>query len=615
MCGYLGFFGDVNVEEDLFEKALNLQIKRGPDHQSIYKCSKGLLGHTRLSIIDTSSNSNQPMFSACGGYALLFNGEIYNYKELADSLDLSEDTTFGDTTVLLNYIIRFGINKSLNDISGMFSFSFYDINGNKVYFARDIAGEKPLYYSVSDGLYVSSNLLSIVALTKNKRINEQVLSDFLHYGYCKGTDSIIEGVLKLQPGCYATYNIKNSSLGIDRYFDINEQVEQNLDLHTVLENAVSESLVSDVPVGVFLSGGVDSSLIASYVSKVNKDIEAYTIGFVDKNYDESLVARSVAKQLSMKINVLYLDEVAIMNTLDELHEIFDEPFADASAIATYRLAKFARSKGAKVCLGGDGGDELFVGYNRHLLVPKLYKYLGIIPFSLRTAISKVFNNKGCFTTLSFFVGTINKLLGKNINALDEKLMKLVNLLSFSGPSDLLFKVQCGNDYSNQLDLPEPSKIDCIDFEDPKELSKIDFETYLHEDVLVKVDRSTMAASLEARAPLLNKSLIRFSSVTGINNEPTERVINKSELREKLYESLDRKSFERPKTGFSVPYKRIVDTKIKEYFMNDSNILDESRFKKEALKVVKDYYSGKNPDYKFVWNYYCFVRWSNLVNEI
>lgn len=616
MCGILGLFGDRTCDINRFSTALDYQSNRGPDNKTSIEFGDAILGHARLAVQDLSESANQPFFDKSRRYALIFNGEIYNYNELRSFISCEEFETSSDTEVLLYYLIQYGLNKTLHDIEGMFAFSFYDKESNKVFCARDISGEKPLYYHLANSrstFYVSSSLYSLVYLIDETSIDNTSLSDFIHYGYVKGKYSIISEIYKVEPGHAVTYDINSQQFEDNIFFDVNEvEVDgcENFNtiekLESLIRHSVKQCLNSDVPVGVFLSGGVDSSLVASFVAEIDDEnkVQAFTVGFDDKEYDESTYAKEVAKCLNIDLNVLRLSTDDLVEVLINSKWVFDEPFADASYLATYALSKFSR-KYVTVCLGGDGADELFTGYYRHLAFEALYLKLSKLPFSLRVYIGKLISSQKYLNPLMkiFYLAFYRKTTLPT--GFTEKLSKLANVIAFTGKDDLWFRLMTSNSYSRELSLPPPRKISLDNF-NKRTLSKSDFSNYLHEDVLTKVDRCGMAASLEVRAPMLNRDIIRFAFSAPTSMHVKDHV-QKAALKEILKKKIPTYNFHRPKSGFSVPYESFLNGYIKvelERYYKRFNT--ESRFE-PFFKIVDKYFSGKG-DGAVVWKIYNFFRW-------
>jgi asparagine synthase (glutamine-hydrolysing) len=618
MCGLLGLYGEVSNKKYLFNESLKLQANRGPDNQSVLEFPHALLGHARLSIHDLSESANQPMEKSNGRYSLLFNGEIYNFRELKK--DIPEKYHFysdSDTEVLMFYLIEYGVKKTLNSIEGMFAFSFYDKATGEVIVARDEYGEKPLYYQLDDGsLSVSSSLYSLIFLNGFDGLNSQAVSNFLHYGYTKGRYTAAQGVEKVAPSSYLKFNVYSTEFS-EHHFSREKKVvipDSITSLDQYIKSSINLCLDSDVPVGCFLSGGIDSSLIASYVAELNPSLVAFTIGFQDEKYDESTNAEVVAQHLGIKIKKKILSDSDLLTLVDDTKFVFDEPFADASFLATYALCKFAK-RDVTVCLSGDAGDELFSGYNRHALIPKIYSKTHKIPYFFRQLISKALLNSHSFRSLLGFLYKAFILKGDSITAINEKIDKLGSIIAYRDKSDLLYRVLAGNDYSSQIQFPQPYKHK-IDSLSSRSLSLLDLYSYLHEDVLTKVDRCSMAASIEARVPLLNKNIVDFARYSS-DDLHILRGNQKTALKRLLSEKLPKDIIERPKSGFSVPYQRIIEShlkgKFKKYEVNLQQKLPIQYKECKYLFILVDkYYKNKFYDYKFIWNIFFFIQWLDNV---
>jgi len=615
MCGFLGVYGRYDYDDRKFLEALKLQSSRGPDNMEVARSETSMTGHARLSIQDLSSSANQPMKKK--QYTLIFNGEIYNFrnlkKELIEKYDFESNS---DTEVLFYLLIEYGLEVTLSKIKGMYAFSFHnDVTGD-VYIARDPYGEKPLYYKKGNKrIVVSSSLYSIVSLEGFTGLNKQSLSTYLHYGYCKGQESIAKDIYKLAPSSYIKYNTVNNTFSLGNYLPSKDNSTLSLDAQ--INKSVEACLDADVPVGCFLSGGIDSSLIASYVAKHGSAFTAYSIGFENKDYDESYVAQSVAEHLGIKLKVKKLNESDFFQLIDDTEWIFDEPFADASYLATFALCQFAR-KDVTVCLSGDGGDELFSGYNRHVLANKIYNRTNKLPLPIRKIVSQLLT-KGAFSRRVFkFIFQKLVLKGNKITALDEKLDKLAIILPYKNESDLLFKILAGRDYSSSISLPEPYK-HTVNSLDTRTLSELDLRSYLHEDVLTKVDRCSMAASLEARVPFLDSNTV-YHALNAPDEMHMKNGVQKYAFKQLLSQKIPDEIINRPKSGFSVPYKDIVDNHLKDKFIIfKANFLKDSPTEyeqfKELFEVVDSYYRSDFNDYKFIWNTYFFFRWMNNINKL
>lgn len=615
MCGILGVYGRYDYDDRRFLDALKLQSNRGPDNMEVARSEASITGHARLSIQDLSPSANQPMKRK--QYTLIFNGEIYNFRKLKEELiDKYDFESNSDTEVLFYLLIEYGLEVTLSKIKGMYAFSFYNNVTGDVYIARDPYGEKPLYYKKGlKRITVSSSLYSIVSLEGFTGLNQQSLSNYLHYGYCKGQDTIANGIYKLAPSSYIKYNTTNDTVSFGNYLPTKDSSTLNLDAQ--INKSVEACLDADVPVGCFLSGGIDSSLIASYVAKHGSAFTAYSIGFENKDYDESNVAQSVADHLGITLKVKKLNESDFIQLIDDTEWIFDEPFADASYLATFALCQFAR-KDVTVCLSGDGGDELFSGYNRHIFAGKVYKMTNKIPQFMRWAIAKLLTEGTVSRKLFKFIFQKIVLKGNQVTALDEKIDKLSTILPYKDKSDLLFKVLAGKDYSTLINLPKPFK-HVVNSLDMRTLSELDLSTYLHEDVLTKVDRCSMAASLEARVPFLDVDIVTHA-LSSSDDMHVNNGVQKFAFKQLLSQVIPDEIINRPKSGFSVPYKEIVDNHLKDKFsrfklkFTEDSPLEYEQFK-EVFDLIDLYYRNEFNDYKFIWNAFFFFRWMNNINQL
>ncbi|MDC1148736.1 asparagine synthase (glutamine-hydrolyzing), partial [Pelagibacteraceae bacterium] len=379
MCGIFGVLirkedeGNFEVKNKI-NNLLNLIEHRGPDNKS-YICDKGvLLGHTRLSIIDLTSGGNQPMKSNSGRFIITFNGEIYNFESLKRKIDYKFKTN-SDTEVLLALIENYGVYEAIKKIEGMFAFGLLDKKLNKLYLVRDRAGEKPLYFSDFDKhskfnfLFGSEIKLFNNLLNKNE-IDQQQVNFFLNYGYISGDKSIFKNINKLKPGHIAEISISDYSIKIFKYWEY-QKIEGNnffnsdpiSSLEKLIENSVKKQMVSDVPLGSFLSGGIDSSLVTYFLQKnSSQKVNTFNIGFENKLYDESSFATEVSKHFNTRHTKLNCSHENVIKFLNNMHNIYDEPFGDPSQIPTYLVSSLAKSQ-VKVSLSGDGADELFGGYD------------------------------------------------------------------------------------------------------------------------------------------------------------------------------------------------------------------------------------------------------------
>ena len=373
MCGISGFISKNFLKTDLV-KMTDALSHRGPDASGyFYNPHKGMaLGHRRLSILDLSDTANQPMTSHCGRYVMVFNGEVYNFKEIANKLKKRNWKTSSDSEVILEAFVAWGTN-FVHHLNGMFAIAIYDKKEDKLFLFRDRMGIKPLYYFFNEKDFIfSSELKAICAIKNNLEINHNSIYTYLHLGYVPGNQTIYQETFKLKQGSYLTYH--EGEISNEPYWNvgnkIKKEVNQNFikskqELKLLLQQSIEKRLISDVPIGTFLSGGIDSSIVTAVAQEVNNSaINTFSIGFDDKKHNESFHAKKVANYLGTYHNEFILKEQDAIHELENIMNHFDEPFADSSALPTMLVSKMAK-RHVTVCLSGDGGDELFMGYGAY----------------------------------------------------------------------------------------------------------------------------------------------------------------------------------------------------------------------------------------------------------
>ena len=509
--------------------------------------------------------------------------------------------------MLVNFIYVFGIEKTLADIEGMFAFVVFDLRNKIIYAARDKFGEKPLYfYSYNNSFIFSSDLIAIKKLIPDLDLDLNSLDMFLKMGYILAPRSIYKKVKKIQPGNYVridSFNNKKVSKSFFKYYDIGKNINKfnnsekksnKTQLKETLFKSVESQLVSDVEIGTFLSGGIDSSLITSIASKINPRIETFTIGFEEKNFDESNYAKKISEFLNLKNFCFTVKSKDLLKVVDNLSDIYTEPFADSSQIPTSILSNFA-SKRVKVALTGDGGDEMFLGYNRYIYYKK-YKHIlfcnNFIKNYLFNPILKIlyFNDKDKFQKIKKKILNIKDIRTYYKSMImeiteDTKLIKNLNLSSFFDEEDFIFN----DDFSY--------------------MQFLDLKYYLADDLLVKTDRASMYNSLETRAPFLNKNILEIA----FNLEIKEKINNqegKLILKNILNDYLPKHLFERPKKGFGVPISNWFRTDLYEWIKEiiHSNDFDHLLNKDIYIESLKDHISGKADNSQILWRYSIFYQW-------
>ena len=653
MCGFFGFHSfvaDRNEKINISKKAIDLLDKRGPDSNGIELDDNDnlILSHNRLSILDLSKTGHQPMASASGNLSTVFNGEIYNHlslrKQLLNQKKFNHWRGTSDTETLIQAIDFWGIDETLQKLNGMFAFSIWDRNSKTLYLARDRFGEKPLYYGwlPQKECFVFSSDLIFDKLFKEISfdLNDDALNDLFHLNYINKNYSIFKNIYKVEPGSYLEVKFKkNQTPKIDSYKywkleNLNITKNKNKNKYTTdeLDNKLTEivknQIFADVEVGTFLSGGIDSSLITAKAQEVsNKKIKTFCIGTEDKSYDESKYAYSVAKHLSTDHEELILNENNIIQDIPSIISNLNEPLGDSSFIPTYYVSKLARKK-VKVVLTGDAGDEIFGGYNRYTklkYVSKVYK----LPKFLKKMISKSLSNLNEKNISR--IDALIKLIPyyRKEFYLNEKIKKLLDRIDPSlNFSEFLFSFLINNNKSNLFGNEKKFSKDKIfenfekqilndnikDYSLEEKMMYMDSINYLPNDILFKVDRASMANSLETRAPFLDKDLYEFSL-----NLPIEKKISKSKgkiiLRELLNKKLPNNLIDRPKAGFSIPIGDWVKKPLLDW---SENLLSKKNIEKSGLlnfkninKIWSDHKKGIDNS-SLIWSILVFQNW--LINR-
>ena len=564
MCGIAGFINPslkTDESSSILETMLKTIHHRGPDDGGMWFDSiSGLaLGHRRLSILDLSPSGRQPMISACGRYVIIFNGEIYNHQDMRNAL--TADVSWrghSDTETLLACFAEWGVEKTLKATVGMFALVLWDIQKKILTLARDRIGEKPLYYGWNNGVFLfGSELKSLCAYPAFiKEIDWDAVGKFFHLNYIPAPSSIYKGIYKLEPGALVSLtrvNVQQKELPAPvPYWSLSEVALQGMEspfigsfvdavdeLETLVRNAVKLQSVADVPVGAFLSGGIDSStVVAMMQSATTSKVTTFSIGMPEAKMDESQHAAAVAKHLGTHHVEHIIQPHEAIELIPQLPEIWDEPFADSSQIPTYLVSQLARQQ-VTVALSGDGGDEFFLGYPQYGLYQKLWRLrgLGKLPWDM------------------FF-----KIFSPLLNAYDPLstgLRRAKSIVKAWRQPDEQTLNRYWMDKYREVALPSIEQRNC-DILDLPVLSDVaataglwDAGTYLPDDILVKVDRASMANSLETRAPLLDHRVIEFACSLPVAYKLDSR-FGKTVLREVLYRHVPKYIVDRPKMGFSIP---------------------------------------------------------------
>ncbi|MCA9361431.1 asparagine synthase (glutamine-hydrolyzing) [Candidatus Kaiserbacteria bacterium] len=626
MCGIVGVW-DKNKETtaDFVDSMTKCLSHRGPD-DSGYFADKNLqihLSQRRLSIIDLSESGHQPM--KIDDYVIAYNGEIYNYKEVKTELEKNNVVFNGDsdTEVLLRAWQQWG-SASLDKFRGMFAFAIWDINNQELVLCRDRVGVKPLYLYQNDNLLIfASEIKAILAHPKVKReLDNEALQLFLQSGYVPAPYSIFKNIKKVLPSQLLIvdkeHNISSNTYWSPESLNSRHKVSADIDEATALnelENIIIEScslrMIADVPVGVFLSGGIDSSLVTAVLKKQGYDnLSTFTIGFSENSHNEAVYAKAVAEHLGTKHHELLCTAKDAQEIIPKLPEMFDEPFADASAIPTYLLAQFARIN-VTAALSADGGDEIFGGYTRYNSGLNIYNKFKKLPSGIGWFILVVAK----LSNFASAVGLIHQnkvhkfkkahLYYKNRHSITDSYATQNSYFTDREVNQLLLKPK----FLFLKDLYSHVSISSIK-NHIRKLQRIDFNTYLPDDVLVKVDRASMSVGLEGREPLLDHHIIEYAA--GLSDALLHKEVgNKYLLRQLLYKYIPRELVDRPKQGFGVPLNDwlkgdlswLMDEYLEKDFIEKQGIFDYSIVENERQAFL----SGAQP-YNRIWNIIVFQMW-------
>lgn len=624
MCGINGLISTKQEDLNNLKRAINgmntMIIHRGPDDDGIFSITKPefslAMGMRRLAIIDLNTGK-QPIYSEDNSIVIVFNGEIYNYKTLRDDLIHrgSHFKTHSDTEVILKLYEQEGI-EGFKKLDGMFAFSIYDSNKEKLYIARDFFGEKPLYYTQQQGKFIwASELKSIIKqLTEKPQIDRNGLNLYFKLTYIPAPYTIYRNICKLEPNCFLTYDLKthqvvnaiieNSVPTIQKNISFEEAKSK---VKILVQESVESRSVSDVPIGTFLSGGVDSSVVSLCLSQLKTDkINTFSIGFKNKSFDESDKAKTVAHLINSHHHEFIIDETDLEDYVHDILNNFDEPFADSSALPSFLVAE-KTSQHVKVALTGDGGDEVFGGYNKYYMGKINTQYIKFVPQILHNSIVKWSDP---------LLKTKEDKRGKRF--LMQKLMKAID---YSGNYywDIISLGFPANTLADYL-LPEHLENNVFDYfknvtgiassKHLKDYREIDKHISLEGDMLVKVDRTSMLNSLECRAPFLNKTLWNYT-----NTLPDTFLIKgwnkKFILKEAFKDEFPKDFLNKSKSGFGVPvgdWLRNMLRKELEHYVEDPFLDTQNIFQKAPIKrLVFEHLNGKDHTFK-VWTFYCFQKW-------
>jgi asparagine synthase (glutamine-hydrolysing) len=614
MCGIVGIaYSDRNhmVEASIIKSMCDLIIHRGPDDEGIYINKNVGLGFRRLSIIDLTTG-HQPISNENSTIWVTLNGEIYNYLDLRTEL-ISKGHIFksqSDTEVLVHLYEEYG-DQFLTKLRGMFGLALFDSVNQKLLIARDRVGIKPLFYYFDRGKFLyGSELKAIKSSVDNLEIDNASIVDYFSYGYIYGEKSIYRDIHKLLPGHYLSLNLLNFDFSINRYWELKTDLDYSKThdewieaIQFKLKETVSSHMISDVPLGAFLSGGVDSSTIVGLMTEIsNNPVETFSIGFHEEKYSELKYARQVSEKFGTNHHELILESSSV-DVIDKIIDMYDEPFADSSAIPTYFVSKFAREK-VTVVLSGDGGDELFAGYGAYLKLMKLSTFNRRNPID----ISQLFKLLNKMIPEHSFGKGLTYYLSKK----DSDLAAYFTLnkdYELAGLFNKDFLKTTSEFHSINRKIAQMSKYKMADKILKSQL--LDFNTYLVDDILTKVDRASMRNSLEVRVPILDHEFVElaFQIPTSFKiNESNTKIILKKAFGHILPESI----LNRPKKGFSIPLSNWFNYQLKEFVeeelfsdqFDSLNIFNKARVR----KLINNHKQSKRDFGGQIWALLVFSRW-------
>lgn len=634
MCGFAGVYKTQEpVYEDVLYTMAGLLNHRGPDGQGVWVNNNMGLAHARLSIHDLTQAGSQPMLSYSGRWVIAFNGEIYNYKSLRSELAHTfhiDSASDSDTEVLVNAIELWGIEKALQKTVGMFALACWDRQTQQMYLARDRFGEKPLYYGFLQNDFVFGSELKCLQAydSSSLHVDRDVLASYMRFGYVPTPYSIYQNVYKLEPGTYLTIDCRHN-VAINHYWQAKE-VLQNRDsfkgnyiqaidkLESQLKATLDLQMESDVPLGAFLSGGFDSSLIVALMQSLSTNkVQTFSIGFDQQQYNEAEYAKAIAEYLGTDHTNMYVSEQQALDIVPKLPNLYSEPFADSSQIPTHLVSQVAKSK-VTVGLSGDGGDELFGGYNRYLLAGTVKNKI----------LDKPLSKLGLMYCPMVLLLSLGRLMPARYSLMTDKLIKLKSIIQYSPSSQVgLYETLCSQAYRpNDLVLRgvEPDifqKRDLLNLGLTYEewMMFVDSQTYMMDDILTKVDRAAMGVSLETRIPFLDHRIFDLAWSLPLRYKVNDGQ-GKSLLRDLAYRYIPRSMLDRPKKGFSVPLAYWLRGPLKEWACE---LLNNQKIKQQGflnIDLVSQYWrehqSGKRNWHYTLWSVLMFQAWleqSSCVN--
>lgn len=645
MCGIAGYFSPRLVSEEnakgILRSMTNAIIHRGPDDEGQWcDLQAGIgLGMRRLSIIDLSPAGHQPMKSACGRYTLVFNGEIYNHKSIRAELESKGLAPawrgHSDTEVLLAAISAFGFKKALQAANGMFAIALWDARERTLELAIDRFGEKPIYYGWSNGHFLFGSELKSLRVHPAwiGDIDRNAISLLLRHVYIPAPYCIYQNISKIEPGQIVRLHASSHQCEFDRYWSTEEAVERGLkspihasetetvdEFEALLLEAVGLRMEADVPLGAFLSGGFDSTAIVAMMQRQSsRPVRTFTIGFPDRKYDEAPFAKDVAKHLQTDHTELYVTPREAIETIPRLPTIYDEPFADSSQIPTFLVAHMARQH-VTVALSGDGGDELFGGYQRYFISQRILPRIARWPIGLRRAAAELIEKVGAHRWDS-----LHKILtlGQGKTLVGDRALKLASLIreetflegyrniisSWDHPLNGLVNAK---EYALRFDGPVVEKMSPFE-----QMMYLDLVTYLPGDILTKVDRASMAVSLEARVPFLDPRLMEFAWRLPLSRKVSNGT-GKKIIRDLVYRHVPRRLMDRPKMGFGMPVEDWLRGPLREWaqsLLSPERIRASGYFDPAVVTATWNrHLAGRHNEQARLWPILMFEAWLQAEKE-
>ncbi len=637
MCGFVGFFGGASLNGHLDNQAMLKRMadtiaNRGPDDAGYWSDVNHRigLGHRRLSIVDLSSAGHQPMLSASGRYVIVFNGEIYNHLLLRVALeDVGQAPTwrgYSDTETLLAGFDAWGIQHTVERAVGMFAFAVWDRHTHRLTLARDRIGEKPLYYGWqgqgNDAVFLFGSELKALRAHPafENKINRGALCLQLRHNYIPAPYSIYEGIAKLSPGNLLSVSMQQREPLLRTYWSGVQAIKSGVanpfvgsasqavdELELLLKDAVRQQMMADVPLGAFLSGGVDSSTVVALMqAQSSRPIKTFTIGFHEEGFNEAKHAKLVAKHLGTDHTELYVTPKQAMEVIPRLPTLYDEPFSDSSQIPTFLVSQLARQH-VTVSLSGDAGDELFCGYNRYQLTAKLWRKFSVVPLPLRKLVAQGLASVASHAW-SEIAGALGDKLHKGAGVLASHSIDDLYLGLVSHWCDPAVVVIDGFEPSTLLtgNAPNLSSLDEV-----QRMMALDMLTYLPDDILTKVDRAGMGVSLETRVPFLDHRVVEFAWRLPQSMKLRDGQ-TKWALRQVLYRHVPKKLIERPKMGFGVPIGDWLRGPLRDWA---ESLLGEARLQREGYfhsvlirKKWIEHLSGQRNWAYHLWDILMFQMW-------